>query len=114
VHPAACVALRHLLVENPAPRRHPLHVTGAQRARIPQTVAVIHRAGEHVRDGLDAAVRMPGEAGLIVRGCIVPEIIEQEKRIVVARVAEPERAAQPHPRALDGGFCLNYSLYGSN
>ncbi len=64
VHPARRVAVRHLLVEDAAAGGHPLHVAGTERALVAQAVGVVDRAGQHVGDGLDAAVRVPGEAGL--------------------------------------------------
>ena len=63
VHAALRVALRHFLMHDAAARGHPLHVAGAERAAVAEAVAVLDGAGEHVGDGLDAAVRMPGEAG---------------------------------------------------
>ena len=79
----ALIALGHLLVNDPAPGRHPLHVAGRDGAVIAHAVAVIHGSGQHVGDGLDAAMRMPGETGQIIVGNIVAEIVEKEKRIEI-------------------------------
>ena len=78
VHAAGLVALRHFLVDDAAARRHPLDVAGAETAAIAETVAMVDRAGQDVRDRLDAAVRMPGEPGQIVFGTIVAEVVEQQ------------------------------------
>ena len=64
------------------------------RAAVAEAVAVLDRAGEHVGDRLDAAVRVPREAGEVVGRALVAEIVEQQERIEVARVAEAEGAAQ--------------------
>ena len=58
--------LRHLLVQDAAAGRHPLHVAGAEAAAVAEAVAVLDGPGEHVGDRLDAAVRMPREPGEIV------------------------------------------------
>ena len=101
VHAAALVALRHFLVQDAAAGGHPLHVARPHAAAIAQAVAMLHGPGQHVGDGLDAAVRMPGETGHIVVRPLVAEIVEQEKRIEFARIAEAERTAQLHARALE-------------
>ena len=98
MHPPMRIPFRHLLVQDAAAGRHPLHVAGAEAAAIAQAVAVIHRACEHVRDGLDAAVRMPWETREIVRRVFVPEVVEEQKGIEFGGVAEPER-----PLQLDAG-----------
>src|SRR4029077_1664027 len=63
VHAALRVTLRHFLVHDAAARRHPLHVAVRQRSAVAEAVAVFDGAGEHVGDGFDAAVRMPGKTG---------------------------------------------------
>src|SRR6266550_2404580 len=73
VHPAALVALRHLLVQNAAARGHPLHVAGTHAAAVAQAVAVLDTTAQHVGDRLDAAMRMPRKAGEIVLGVLVAE-----------------------------------------
>jgi hypothetical protein len=80
-------------MEDPSAGRHPLHVASPQRPAVSQAVAVIHRTGQHVRDRLDAAVRMPRESRPVRAGVIVSEIVQQEKRIELGRVAEAERSS---------------------
>ena len=104
MHAALRVALRHLLVHDAAARRHPLHVARAEAAAIPEAVAVLDAARQHVGDRLDAAVRVPREPGEKVVRVVVAEVVEQQERIEFRRVAEPERALQPHAGALDGRF----------
>ena len=78
-----------------------------ERAAVAQAVAVLDGAGEHVGDGLDAAMRMPREPGEVVGGTLVAEIVEQQERIELAGVAEPEGAAQLDAGAFEGGGGLD-------
>ena len=77
VHAAGRIALGHFLMDDAAAGGHPLHVAGGDGAVVAHAVAVFDGAGEDVGDGLDAAMRMPGEAGEIVFGDVVAEIVEQ-------------------------------------
>ena len=86
----------------------------AERAVVAQAVAMLHGAGEHVGDRLDAAVRMPRESGEVIRRAVVAEIVEQQKRIELRRVAEAERAAQLDAGAFDGGLRLHDAFYGTD
>ena len=104
MHAALRVALRHLLVQDAAAGRHPLHVARSEIAAIAQAVAVLDIAGEHIGDGLDAAMRMPGKSGAILVRPVVAEIVQQEERIELGGVAEAESAAQVHAGPFDGGF----------
>src|SRR5262249_15666795 len=104
VHPAVGIALRHLLMQDAAARRHPLHVPRAEAAAIAEAVAVLDRTGQHVRDRLDPAMRVPREAREAIAGVVVAEVVEQPERIEFRGVGEPERALEPHARALESGF----------
>jgi hypothetical protein len=84
--------LRHLLVQNAAAGRHPLHVAGGHAALVAQAVAVRHFAGKHIGDGLDAAVRMPGKSGHVIRRILIAEIVQQQERIELLGFAETEGA----------------------
>ena len=114
VHAALRIALRHLLMHDAAARGHPLHVAGAERAAIAEAVAVLDRAGEHIGDGLDAAMRMPRKTGEIVLRPVVAEIIKQQERIGLLRIAETESAAQLHAGAFDRRFGLHDAFDGAN
>src|SRR5438874_11137427 len=76
MHPAPLVALGHLLVENARARGHPLHVPGAQRAAVPQAIALLHRAAQDISDGFDTPVGVPGKAREIVLRMLVAEVIQ--------------------------------------
>ena len=104
MHAALRVALRHFLVQDAAAGRHPLHVARSEIAAIAQAVAVLDIAGEHIGDGLDAAMRMPGKSGAILVRPVVAEIVQQEERIELGGVAEAESAAQVHAGSFDRGF----------
>ena len=64
-----------------AARRHPLHAAGAEQARVALVVAVAHAAGEHVGDGLEAAMRVIRKARDVVVGIVGAELVEQQERI---------------------------------
>src|SRR3569623_1820898 len=93
---------------------HPLHVTGAQSAAIAERGAVGHGAGQGVGDGLDAAMRMPREAGKVIVRPVDAEVDEQQERIGLARLAETEGAAQMHAGAVDRRFGLYDAFDGSD
>ena len=112
VHAAGVVALGHFLVDDAAAGGHPLHVAGGDGAVVAHAVAVLDGSGEHVGDGLDAAMRMPGKAGEIVLGNVVAEVVEQQERVEVGGVAEAEGAAQMHAGAFERGLGLDERLTG--
>src|SRR5207253_10706649 len=68
--------------------RHPLYVAGSNAPAMAHAVAVFYRSGQHIRDGFNAAMRMPRKARQIIGGDIVAEIIEEKKGIEVGGVAE--------------------------
>jgi hypothetical protein len=59
---------------------------------------VLHRPGEDVGDGLDAAVRMPRETGEVILRPVVAEIIQQQERIELLGLAKAEGAPEPNAR----------------
>jgi hypothetical protein len=77
-----------------APCSHPLNVTGSQGAAISQTVAVVNRACEDVRNGLDSPMWMPGETGKKVFGIFISEVVEQQERIELGSLTETKRPTQ--------------------
>src|SRR5262245_12654240 len=98
-------------MEDAAARGHPLHVARAERSAIAKAVAVINRAGEHIGDRLDAAMRMPRKTREIVVGTLVAKIIEQQKRIELGRRAKAEAAVQFHTRAFHCRRSFDDALY---
>ena len=75
MRPAAS-PLRHLLVQDSAAGSHPLHVSGGHTTLVAQAVAVRNLAGQHVGDGLDSPVGMPGKSGQIVCWTVVAEVVQ--------------------------------------
>ena len=71
-----------------------IHCTspGADDAPVAQAVAVLHRALQHIGDGLDAAVRVPGEAGEVLR-----RVVRRGNRPAAGtgRTAAPRRSRRP-------------------
>src|SRR5207244_1422391 len=63
---------------------------------------------------LNAPVRMPRKSGPIIIGMIVAEIVEQQERIELVRIAEAEGATQLHPCAFHRGCRFNGSLHWPN
>ena len=94
-------------MQDAAARRHPLHVPRAEGAAVAQAVTVLYRPVEDVGDGFDPAMGVPRKSGEVVLRVVVAEVVQQEERVELARVPEPERSAQPHARALDGGLRLS-------
>ena len=113
MHLAERVPLGHFLVDDPTAGRHPLDVAGGDAALVAQAVAVLDRAGQHISDSLDAAMRMPRKAGQVILRDVVAEIVQQQERIELGGVAETESAAQTHARAFQRRFGLAKSSNGS-
>jgi hypothetical protein len=84
-----------------------LDIAGGNGAVVSQAVAVLDRPRQHVGDGFDSAVRMPGKSGQVIRRILVAEIVKQQKWIEIFRFAEAKGALEFNPGALDGGFRLN-------
>ena len=75
---------------------------------------MVDRAGEHVGNRLDAAVRVPREPREVVIGVLVAKIVEQQKRIELGRVAEAERALQPDAGAFERRLGVKHLFDRSN
>jgi hypothetical protein len=54
----------------------------------------MHGAGQHVGNRFDAAMRMPGKPGLVVTRLFPAEVIKQQERIKLVRIAEAESPVQ--------------------
>ena len=71
----------HFLMNDAAARRHPLDVTGPDGAGIAHTVAMVHLTAQHIGDGFNAAMGVPGEAFGISCRIVITKIIQQQKWI---------------------------------
>jgi hypothetical protein len=80
---------------------------------VAHAVAVLDSPGENVGDGLDTAMRMPGEPGEVIFWNIIAKVVEQKEGIEFMGVPEAKSAAEMDAGALEGGLGLNESLYGS-
>jgi len=91
-----------------------LDVAGRDGAVIPQAVAVLHGPGQDVGDRLDPAMRVPGEAGQVILGNVIAEVVQEAKRIEVGRIAEAKRPPEVHARAFERRLGLDETLNRSN
>ena len=71
-------------------------------------------ASQHISDGLDAAVRMPGEALYIILRAIIAEIVHHQERIGERGITEAEDALQVDARAFNVGRGAGDVLYGAD
>ena len=78
-------------MQDAAAGRHPLHVAGAEIAAVAEAVAVLDGPGQHIGNGLDAAMRMPRETGPIIVRPVVAEIVEQQERIELGSYCRSRR-----------------------
>ena len=83
---------------------HPLDIAGGNCAAVAKAVGVFDRAGQHIGNRFDAAMRMPREAGQVVLRDVVAKIIQQQERIEIGSISKTERAAKVNARTLAGGF----------
>jgi len=76
---------RHFLVKDGTPGSHPLYVTGCDLPYIAKAILVTNQTSQHVRDGLNPAMRMHGETTHVIFRVMRSEMIKQEKRIEVIK-----------------------------
>ena len=108
------IPLRHFLVDDAAAGGHPLHITCTDHAGVAQAVAMLHFARQHIGDGFNPAVGMPGKARGVIRRVIPAKIIQQQEWVKEVRVAKSKSAPQMHPRAFQGGPAGRETLYFSS
>ncbi len=85
---------RRLDVQNAPPGGHPLRGSVPDEAAAAVRVLVLERAVDHVRDGLEAAVRVPGRAlGLPRRVVDLPHLVHVHERVEILQVHAGEGAA---------------------
>src|SRR5690349_851875 len=100
MHTPISIPFRHLLVDDPAPRRHPLDVAGADDAAMAQAVAMFDGPGKDVSDRLNASMRVPRKTGQIVFRSVITKVIKEKKRIELGSIAKSECTPQMDSRAL--------------
>ena len=82
--------------------RHPLHAAGHEQALVAVVVLVAHAPVEHVGDGLEAAMRMVGEAGEVVLGAVGAELVQHQERIEHVQLRRADHARQLDAGAIGG------------
>ena len=85
---------------------HPLDVARADETRVAHAVPVAHAAPEHVRDRLDASVRVPGKSRQVLIRILGAEEVEEEERIEEPRLAVGEEPNEPDSRPVHGFHAL--------
>jgi hypothetical protein len=93
-------------VDDTATGAHPLQVARPDHATIAEAVLMLDLPTQHVRDGLHAAMRVPGKPGLVLSPIVGPEIVEEEKGIILFRRTEADGAVKVHPGAFHCGMTL--------
>ena len=93
-------ALRgHLGVHHAGAGGHPLHVAGTNLAAMAGRIGVLILAFDHIRHGLETAMRMIGRADRFAgRVLHRPEFVDQQKRIDLHARLAPEMAGAPKSR----------------
>ena len=79
-------------MDDAAPGRHPLRTAGEQVAAIAEMILVQHVSVEHVRDRLEATVRVARKTGDVVVGVVGGKLVEHQEGIKTDARALPEAA----------------------
>ena len=106
----AVLLFRHLGMDDAARRGHPLDVSGAQLALVARAVPVAYSPGQEVGHGLEAAVRMSGEAADVLAGIIGAERIQHEKRVQPPVQVLRQHTRQPYAGAIRGRLSRDLPL----
>jgi hypothetical protein len=107
-HPAM-YGLWHFLVNNPRPGSHPLDIPGTYNPGIPHAIPVFNFSFKHIGNGLDTAVRMPGEPGKVIMGVITgTEIVKHKERVKTWGFAITECPVKVYPSPFNGCICPQY------
>ncbi len=97
---AAVFLLGQLGVDHAAPGRHPLDAAVREQPLVARAVAMAHAAGDHVRDRLEAAMRMVRKPADVILRIVGAERVEHEERIEPALQRLRQHARQLHARAV--------------
>ena len=81
MHAPGSISLGHFLMQNAAACGHPLDAARAQATGIAEAVRVVNAACQHISDGLDAAVRVPGKACRVVFRDVVTKIVHHQEGV---------------------------------
>src|SRR5690606_34217698 len=107
----ALYLLRDLGMDHAAPGGHPLHATVFEQAFMAGAVTVQHAPGDHVGDGLEAAVRVVGKAGDVVVGLVATEGVEHQEGVEPALQRLAEHAGELDAGAVRGRLANDQALH---
>ena len=104
MRPSCCSGIS----ECTSPRPAVIHCTlpGNEHALVAVVVPVAHAPVEHVGDGLEAPMRVVGEARDVVLGLVGAELVEHQEGIEVGQLRLPDHAASFTPAPSDVGMPL--------
>ena len=114
VHAAMPIPLRHLLMHDATPRRHPLDFARPNDASVAEAVLMLDVSVEHIRDRFDATVRVPGESSDIVPRVVRAEIVQEQERVKLRHLAVAKSAPQMDASTFDRGLALPDRLDASD
>ena len=63
-------------------------------------IGMAHAPGQHVGHGFEAAMRMLGKTGDVVRRIVRAELVQQQERIDPVQFGVADQAVEPHPGAV--------------
>jgi hypothetical protein len=86
----AFILLRDLGMDHATAGGHPLHAAVLEQALVAGAVTMQHAPGDHVGDGLEATVRVVGEASDVVVGLVAAKGVEHQEGVepVLQRLGE--------------------------
>ena len=87
-------------MQNAAARGHPLHAARAEQTGVALVVVMAHAPGQHIGDGLEAAVRMFRKTRQIIARFIRTELVEHQKRIEIRQLGRTDHTRESHARAI--------------
>ncbi len=64
---------------------------------------MLYRASQHIGDGFDAAMRVPGETVDVIGWIFVPKVIKQQKRVQLTWIVKTKSAMQFYTGTLQRG-----------
>src|SRR5580700_4982824 len=66
MHSPGWIPLRHLMVDDTAACSHPLHSARSDGSAVAHAVPVFNRSSQHVLNGFNSAMRMPGKSCKVI------------------------------------------------
>ncbi|MNT06635.1 hypothetical protein D3C72_1413120 [compost metagenome] len=110
---AAVFLLGHFRVDHACACHHPLRAAVLQQPLVAGAVAMAHAASQHVGDGLEAAVRVIGEAADVVILAVGAEGIEHQERVQPALQVLRQHAGQLDAGAVGRGDAPHDAVHGA-